>query len=314
MAAAHDLAQIRPILTDADWSFEWEFFGADEGSPDNSVSVAGASLVFAPARVPQPAAGAVHEITFAGGGISFPAANLVSARLAAADLAAWTPGVYLVELRQVGPSTLREPLYVGSVTVARGLSQLATQGGGAGWPAQSRGGAKVYRDPSGVRVVRGAGSGAAAAAAQAALAAEAADISAASAAASVATIVDLLAFNAALKPLSGIYLNPDIVAPDAPVGTAIGVLFAGDPDPLNSFTWTMIDGLGGRFALAGDVLQISATGLAGDNNSMLTPRVRVVDQGGNAFETVVPVFVLSLGLLDGRLPSQTGLINSMGLL
>lgn len=165
---AIDDEHLPPILTDAKWEQTFELYGADEDDPLTIADGSAFSLVLAPKGRRQPAAGLVYEV--AGASFAF-AGNVATLSVAKAVVEDWEPGEYLVELRDVTTSANPDPLYVGQVWIARGLSHLASLGGGATWPGGASPGVQIVREA--VRVIRGEAAGSAASAAASAEAAEA---------------------------------------------------------------------------------------------------------------------------------------------
>lgn len=154
MAIARDHSPMTPILSDADWSFYWAFYGADEDSPLAFAVGSKFSLVLAPAGRRTAADDQVYELTSDGGEITF-ADNVVTAAVDQAGLEDWAPGLHDAVLRQTDPDGI-DALYFGQVFIARGLSHLAAMGGGnAAQGVTGAGGAQIFSDAGGVRILRG---------------------------------------------------------------------------------------------------------------------------------------------------------------
>lgn len=167
---ARDDQPLPPILTDGLWGINFEFYAGSVAAPLDQTGSTW-SLVFAPKGQGHPVAADVHELkTGAGNGITV-LGNLV--QVSWSTWTTWTPGTYAVELRQTdGVSPV--PVYVGAVTLVRGLSDLPTLGGGAALPPGAAPGVQLFVGPKAIQVVRGDAVGSAASAAASAAAADAA--------------------------------------------------------------------------------------------------------------------------------------------
>jgi hypothetical protein len=180
---ARDDTPLPPILTDGVWTVPFEFFGASTATPLDQTGTTW-SLVFAPKGRSQPAAADVHEMTTAVNGGITVSGNTVT--VSNATWTGWAPGVYQVELRQTNLAS-PEPIYVGTVTVARGLSDLPSLGGGSVLPSTAGAAVQLFNGPTAVQIVRGEAAGAALAAEQSAAAAAASATDAAGSATSAAS-------------------------------------------------------------------------------------------------------------------------------
>lgn len=165
MSAARDLAPLPPVLTDADWGVDFEFYGADASVP---LDYDGSSFSLVLAKSGQAKPASIIELTSGAGRIAVDA-HLVSVTVPQSVLAAWPVGLHSVELRRTEGS-VTEALYLGSVFIARGLSQLASLGGGAPLPADGSSAVQVFRSADALRVIRGEAAGQALAARNAAAA------------------------------------------------------------------------------------------------------------------------------------------------
>lgn len=159
MTAAIDTDLLNPVLTDGRWVQEFALYGANLADPLSVAPGSKFSLVFAPQGRRQPASGQVYEITTDLGHFAF-AGNLITATVPQAFLSGWASGEFVTELRDVTDPANPDPLHIGGVFVARGLSQLAAMGGGAPWPGGVAPGVNVLRTL--VRVLRGEAAGSAA--------------------------------------------------------------------------------------------------------------------------------------------------------
>lgn len=165
MSAARDLAPLPPVLTDADWGVDFEFYGADASVP---LDYDGSSFSLVLAKAGQAKPASILELTSGAGRIAVDG-HLVSVSVPQSVLAAWPVGLHSVELRRT-QAGVTEALYLGSVVIARGLSQLPSLGGGAPLPADGASAVQVFRASDDVRVIRGDAAGQALAARNAAAA------------------------------------------------------------------------------------------------------------------------------------------------
>lgn len=156
-AAAHDDTAWPPILTDAPYAIDIEFYGADTSSPMVFGDEATFNLVLSPMGRARPTADQVYELT-SDDGILRPADHIVSIVPSLDEVSTWSPGLYEVELRQFAAGVATAAIYTGTVLVERGLSDRAELGGGR--PLEA-GGAATVQVFNRVRVLRGAAGGAA---------------------------------------------------------------------------------------------------------------------------------------------------------
>ena len=90
-----------------------------------------------------------------------------------------------------------------------------------------------------------------------------------------------------------ISLSNDTVAEDAGIGAVIGTLSADDPDPNETFTFSVESDPDGKFAIGGaggDELQVDAA-LNFENSKTHDVTVRVTDSGGRTFDEDFVIFV-----------------------
>jgi hypothetical protein len=91
-----------------------------------------------------------------------------------------------------------------------------------------------------------------------------------------------------------IALSPSSVAENQPVGTTVGSFSTTDPDPGDTFTYTLVAGAGstdnGSFTITGNQLQTTAV-FDFETKSSYSIRVRSTDSGGLFFEKVFTVTV-----------------------
>jgi VCBS repeat-containing protein len=105
---------------------------------------------------------------------------------------------------------------------------------------------------------------------------------------------------------TNISLSPNTVAENSPDGTIVGTLSAADIDPTETFTYTLLTTLGGRFALNGDQIVVGNGSLinyeaAASHN--LT--VQVTDSAGNTFSEGVLILVTNVN----EPPTSIGISN-----
>lgn len=82
---------------------------------------------------------------------------------------------------------------------------------------------------------------------------------------------------------TGLSLNPNpaSVVENSPFGTVVGTFSTTDPDPGDSFTYTLTDSAGGRFRISGNQLQVNNGGLLDyETTTSHTVVVKVTDAGG----------------------------------
>lgn len=93
---------------------------------------------------------------------------------------------------------------------------------------------------------------------------------------------------------TAIALSSTTVPQQQPAGTLVGRLSATDPEPGDTFTYTLVDGSGSRdnaaFAIMGVKLRTAAV-FDFATQSVLKIRVRVTDQGGLSFERAIRIGV-----------------------
>ncbi len=103
--------------------------------------------------------------------------------------------------------------------------------------------------------------------------------------------------SAANSAPSGLDLSPASVAENEPVGTVVGTFFTSDPDPADTFTYSLVAGPGGEdngaFSLAGADLRSEAS-FNFEAKSEYSIRVRVTDQGGLWTEQTVAIGILDV--------------------
>ncbi len=96
------------------------------------------------------------------------------------------------------------------------------------------------------------------------------------------------------EPPTAIALSNASVPQHQPAGTLVGRLSATDPDQGNTFTYTLVDGIGSRdnaaFAIIGVKLRTAAV-LDVATRSVLKIRGRVTDEGGLSFERAIRIGV-----------------------
>ena len=91
---------------------------------------------------------------------------------------------------------------------------------------------------------------------------------------------------------TGLRLSDDTVAENTENGTTVGILVGEDEDPDETFTYTLLDNAGGRFALDGDQLVV-ADGARLDHEASPSHHVtvRVTDSEGASFTETFTLFV-----------------------
>lgn len=83
------------------------------------------------------------------------------------------------------------------------------------------------------------------------------------------------------RPPTGVSLSNNTVAENSPNGTTVGFLFASDPDPGDSFTYTLLNDAGGRFLASGNqIFVINSSLLNFEANTSHNVLVRVTDRAG----------------------------------
>ena len=100
-----------------------------------------------------------------------------------------------------------------------------------------------------------------------------------------------------------IQLSPATVAESLPTGTIVGILNSTDPDAGNTFTYTLVTGIGdtdnAAFTILGNKLQTAAV-FDFETRSSYTIRVRTTDQGGQAFAAQSFEKVLTITIADAN--------------
>ncbi|RDI62125.1 cadherin domain-containing protein [Microvirga subterranea] len=93
---------------------------------------------------------------------------------------------------------------------------------------------------------------------------------------------------------TGLSLSAGSVQENAAAGTVVGTLAATDPNAGDRFTYTLLDGAGGRFAVQGDRLVVTRGDLLDfEQKASHDVRVRVTDSGGLSLDKT-----LTIGLTD----------------
>jgi len=96
-------------------------------------------------------------------------------------------------------------------------------------------------------------------------------------------------------PPTDIALTPDSVPENSPGGTLIGLLTTDDPDPDETFTYTLLDDAGGRFEINGDILVVAAgADLDFETHTSHEITVRSADGDGDTVDETLTVFVTDL--------------------
>lgn len=115
-----------------------------------------------------------------------------------------------------------------------------------------------------------------------------------------------------------IMLSASSVAENEPVGTSIGTLSSSDPDAGNTFTYTLVAGVGGTdnasFAIDGNTLKTAAS-LSYEPQSNYSVRVRSTDQGGLFVEeafTVTVTDVVEPPVMKAAASVQVGTASPVG--
>ena len=100
-----------------------------------------------------------------------------------------------------------------------------------------------------------------------------------------------LTVNAVDDPPTAVSLSSAVIAENTPSGTLVGTFDAADLDS-SEFSYFLIDGAGGRFAIDGNQLLV-ANGVALDfeQNGSHDVTVRVTDSSGSSFDQVVSIAV-----------------------
>ncbi|MCY2988633.1 MAG: metallophosphoesterase [Planctomycetota bacterium] len=104
-------------------------------------------------------------------------------------------------------------------------------------------------------------------------------------------------FSIANRAPTDVSLTPQDVPENQPVGAVVGTLATADPDLQDTFTYTLISGVGAAdnaaFRISGKQL-LTAAPLDFELKSTYSIRVRTTDQGGLAFERPLTVAVLDV--------------------
>ena len=120
---------------------------------------------------------------------------------------------------------------------------------------------------------------------------------------STTTIVTLV-YN---TPPSDIALSRSVIYEGNAQGDQIGNLSTTDIDPLDTHTYSLVNGVGSddnaSFTISGNQLRAAETFVFANKNSY-TVRVRTTDNGGLFFEKVITVFILELPSLTGTNSAQ----------
>ncbi len=94
-----------------------------------------------------------------------------------------------------------------------------------------------------------------------------------------------------------ITLSAQSVVENAPLNTRIGILSTSDPNPLDTFTYTLVAGVGGednaRFSIVGNELRVNAA-VDFELTPILSVRIRATDQGGLFFDKVFEINVTNI--------------------
>ncbi len=91
-----------------------------------------------------------------------------------------------------------------------------------------------------------------------------------------------------------IALSPATIAENSPANTTVGTFSTTDPDAGNTFTYSLVSGLGGTdnssFAIVGNALSATSS-FDFETKDSYSVRVRSTDQGGLFFEKVFTIGV-----------------------
>ncbi len=104
-----------------------------------------------------------------------------------------------------------------------------------------------------------------------------------------ADVTQLLAGLLANAP-SDIAIGTAAIAEDANLGAIVGTLSATDADAGDTFSYTLLDDAGGRFALLGDKLTVAA-GLDFETATSHAVKVKVTDGSGNTYSELLAIGV-----------------------
>ena len=109
-----------------------------------------------------------------------------------------------------------------------------------------------------------------------------------------------------------IALSSSSISENQPVGTAVGNFSTTDPDVGNTFTYTLVSGIGSTdnasFAISGSTLQTAAV-FDYEAKNTYSIRVRTTDQGGLWFEKTFTISVLNVAEVA---PTITGISTDTG--
>ncbi|MEX2490898.1 MAG: putative Ig domain-containing protein, partial [Nitrospirales bacterium] len=108
-------------------------------------------------------------------------------------------------------------------------------------------------------------------------------------------VVEILVLNLVGEGSGGVGISDATVMENQPAGTLVGVLVAVDPDPGDTFTYTLVEGVGsednGKFQIVGDRFE-TADSLDFEEQELYSVRVRITDSGSNILEEVILVSLL----------------------
>lgn len=91
---------------------------------------------------------------------------------------------------------------------------------------------------------------------------------------------------------TGIGLGGNVVYENSPNGTVVGSLYTSDPDPGDSFTYTLLNDAGGRFIASGNQIYLVNSGLLNyEANNSHTILVRTTDRAGAFYDQYLPIEV-----------------------
>lgn len=98
-------------------------------------------------------------------------------------------------------------------------------------------------------------------------------------------------------PPTDLILDPASIVENEPAGTCVGSFQSTDPDTSDTFTYTLVDGVGSddnaRFSITGDQLMTGAS-FNFEAVGRFTLRVETTDQGGLSFQKVLAVDVIDV--------------------
>lgn len=105
---------------------------------------------------------------------------------------------------------------------------------------------------------------------------------------------------------TGITLDDNLIAENAGVNAQVGTLSTVDPDPFDSFTYSLVPGEGAddndKFTIVGDQL-LALESFDFEVKNAYTIRVRSTDQGMESVEAILPIFVVDVNdqpVADGQ--------------